>query len=125
MFTMSSSDSTMPTTSQIERCSQKAKPARSAMSSSAGTACRTSIRPSMRNPRTLEMKLKNQAAWVIRKSTKSLIQRSEEHTSELQSLMRISYAVFCLKKKQQTQTHITNTCESHMNHISHSYDQLT
>src|SRR3546814_3174314 len=32
--------------------------------------------------------------------------RSEEHTSELQSLMRISYAVFCLKKKtQQTHTH--------------------
>src|SRR3546814_7645000 len=30
--------------------------------------------------------------------------RSEEHTSELQSLMRISYAVFCLKKKQQTNT---------------------
>src|SRR3546814_3339342 len=29
--------------------------------------------------------------------------RSEEHTSELQSLMRISYAVFCLKKKQRTQ----------------------
>src|SRR3546814_8760410 len=30
--------------------------------------------------------------------------RSEEHTSELQSLMRISYAVFCLKKKKYTQT---------------------
>src|SRR3546814_3426485 len=30
------------------------------------------------------------------------IQRSEEHTSELQSLMRISYAVFCLKKKNHT-----------------------
>src|SRR3546814_13531434 len=30
----------------------------------------------------------------------SRIQRSEEHTSELQSLMRISYAVFCLKKKK-------------------------
>src|SRR3546814_9977138 len=30
--------------------------------------------------------------------------RSEEHTSELQSLMRISYAVFCLKKKKKTQT---------------------
>src|SRR3546814_6432251 len=30
--------------------------------------------------------------------------RSEEHTSELQSLMRISYAVFCLKKKIQTKT---------------------
>src|SRR3546814_6847836 len=32
------------------------------------------------------------------------LQRSEEHTSELQSLMRISYAVFCLKKKKKTQT---------------------
>src|SRR3546814_7135029 len=32
-------------------------------------------------------------------------ERSEEHTSELQSLMRISYAVFCLKKKKKTQTH--------------------
>src|SRR3546814_1419349 len=30
--------------------------------------------------------------------------RSEEHTSELQSLMRISYAVFCLKKQNNTQT---------------------
>src|SRR3546814_20459058 len=30
--------------------------------------------------------------------------RSEEHTSELQSLMRISYAVFCLKKKKQKRT---------------------
>src|SRR3546814_8215407 len=30
--------------------------------------------------------------------------RSEEHTSELQSLMRISYAVFCLKKKKSTTT---------------------
>src|SRR3546814_6779957 len=34
-----------------------------------------------------------------------LAHRSEEHTSELQSLMRISYAVFCLKKKKHT-THI-------------------
>src|SRR3546814_10575543 len=31
-----------------------------------------------------------------------LLDRSEEHTSELQSLMRISYAVFCLKKKTET-----------------------
>src|SRR3546814_10563070 len=31
--------------------------------------------------------------------------RSEEHTSELQSLMRTSYAVFCLKKKKQQHTH--------------------
>src|SRR3546814_1505402 len=34
--------------------------------------------------------------------------RSEEHTSELQSLMRISYAVFCLKKKTQTPKKILN-----------------
>src|SRR3546814_1338263 len=34
--------------------------------------------------------------------------RSEEHTSELQSLMRISYAVFCLKKKIKTQYKKTN-----------------
>src|SRR3546814_1831119 len=31
-----------------------------------------------------------------------IVERSEEHTSELQSLMRISYAVFCLKKKNKT-----------------------
>src|SRR3546814_5529785 len=37
--------------------------------------------------------------------------RSEEHTSELQSLMRISYAVFCLKKKKNIQ-------------YSHPYDKL-
>src|SRR3546814_4618267 len=35
-----------------------------------------------------------------------VVRRSEEHTSELQSLMRISYAVFCLKKKKRTTTPI-------------------
>src|SRR3546814_6843624 len=34
--------------------------------------------------------------------------RSEEHTSELQSLMRISYAVFCLKKKKQIKQELKN-----------------
>src|SRR3546814_7262880 len=37
-------------------------------------------------------------------SRSASICRSEEHTSELQSLMRISYAVFCLKKKKKTKT---------------------
>src|SRR3546814_7303802 len=42
----------------------------------------------------------NQAqSLVLEGLLQSLGQRSEEHTSELQSLMRISYAVFCLKKK--------------------------
>src|SRR3546814_3736407 len=35
---------------------------------------------------------------------RAVMQRSEEHTSELQSLMRISYAVFCLKKKKEKDT---------------------
>src|SRR3546814_10045919 len=39
-------------------------------------------------------------APVPAKPTRATHARSEEHTSELQSLMRISYAVFCLKKKQ-------------------------
>src|SRR3546814_5371460 len=37
-------------------------------------------------------------SWPCKRTTA----RSEEHTSELQSLMRISYAVFCLKKKKKT-----------------------
>src|SRR3546814_10730939 len=37
------------------------------------------------------------------------LERSEEHTSELQSLMRISYAVFCLKKKNKTQHSLIHT----------------
>src|SRR3546814_2588249 len=39
---------------------------------------------------------------------RALRPRSEEHTSELQSLMRISYAVFCLKKKNTDQSHHYN-----------------
>src|SRR3546814_3163273 len=39
-----------------------------------------------------------------------LLYRSEEHTSELQSLMRISYAVFCLKK-QTSSTYTTTHCQ--------------
>src|SRR3546814_6330989 len=39
------------------------------------------------------------------------LDRSEEHTSELQSLMRISYAVFCLKKKNHKNTHLVQRCE--------------
>src|SRR3546814_6096625 len=41
--------------------------------------------------------------WVPASAGTHKPTRSEEHTSELQSLMRISYAVFCLKKKKQKQ----------------------
>src|SRR3546814_7829064 len=46
--------------------------------------------------------------------------RSEEHTSELQSLMRISYAVFCLKKKTQFLF-----CNKKNYSLSHSCTQVT
>src|SRR3546814_1376382 len=50
--------------------------------------------------------------------------RSEEHTSELQSLMRISYAVFCLKKKQKIRhyeqsTSTTQTTQSNLHTDNH------
>src|SRR3546814_8484948 len=43
-----------------------------------------------------------------------IMHRSEEHTSELQSLMRISYAVFCLKKKKTQHLNITETHDKHV-----------
>src|SRR3546814_9763722 len=42
--------------------------------------------------------------YLLPASAASALARSEEHTSELQSLMRISYAVFCLKKKKTQKT---------------------
>src|SRR3546814_10121380 len=41
--------------------------------------------------------------------------RSEEHTSELKSLMRISYAVFCLKKKKTTKSTVMTSSHNHTN----------
>src|SRR3546814_5954772 len=46
-----------------------------------------------------------------------LMHRSEEHTSELQSLMRISYAVFCLKKKTQTNQTISYLTLRRYDHV--------
>src|SRR3546814_5059841 len=48
--------------------------------------------------------------WIFSRERHRIfrIGRSEEHTSELQSLMRISYAVFCLKKKQKKTRHPHN-----------------
>src|SRR3546814_6931149 len=67
--------------------------------------------------------------WPIRERVSHTSRRSEEHTSELQSLMRISYAVFCLKNKNHiiliymhpthnTRTHYVNTTT-----ISSTYTQ--
>src|SRR3546814_1840795 len=54
------------------------------------------------------MELAETVGLKVNRKSKLFKKRSEEHTSELQSLMRISYAVFCLKKKhkQVINTHI-------------------
>src|SRR3546814_4797541 len=50
----------------------------------------------------------------------ALLVRSEEHTSELQSLMRISYAVFCLKKKKKTYNNVKKR-KSILTNVSPTY----
>src|SRR3546814_8788069 len=87
------------------RCMPFWKPCVSAPLRYARTLCRflISVTPHafVRAPATT-----TRCAWVV---TLRLAGRSEEHTSELQSLMRISYAVFCLKKKKHnTQTTTEN-----------------
>src|SRR3546814_1604707 len=47
--------------------------------------------------------------------------KSEEHTSELQSLMRISYAVFCLKKKKESKH--TNQYKTNITHTNYPHNQ--
>src|SRR3546814_8658393 len=46
----------------------------------------------------------NARVSMLTANGREIVLRSEEHTSELQSLMRISYAVFCLKKKKRKKT---------------------
>src|SRR3546814_1940785 len=55
----------------------------------------------------------------------SLAIRSEEHTSELQSLMRISYAVFCLKKKNETHAHKFKATYTSMHNDPHNLTTST
>src|SRR3546814_2792316 len=62
-------------------------------------------------PMQVTAKRMRRVGWAAQ-STSAKIRRSEEHTSELQSLMRNSYAVFCLNNKTKhraTTTHIHNT----------------
>src|SRR3546814_1264100 len=63
-------------------------------------------------PQDVEIARKLTAKWVADG-------RSEEHTSELQSLMRISYAVFCLKKKNKK---LLNKRGTHNNTILYNYN---
>src|SRR3546814_4531122 len=76
---------------RVWRTHRKLSRAKSSLLGSECDAAATSVRGT-RSPADLH-------AVPVRRS--AVTRRSEEHTSELQSLMRISYAVFCLKKKKQ------------------------
>src|SRR3546814_6350058 len=56
----------------------------------------------------------NWVAFQLRRADPETNRRSEEHTSELQSLMRISYAVFCLKKKNTTHNNKYTTTKNNI-----------
>src|SRR3546814_3648203 len=60
--------------------------------------CRRYLRAYDRTRRLAGAALRQDEEPALQAVPEDLVQRSEEHTSELQSLMRISYAVFCLKK---------------------------
>src|SRR3546814_3819909 len=64
-------------------------------------------------------------AWPLPPPTRAStpMKRSEEHTSELQSLMRISYAVFCLKKKNNNMPHLHTTTPYYYRLQYRSYNQ--
>src|SRR3546814_7095932 len=79
----------------------------SSRTSATSTACWAGCSPPTAGPRSCS----------TRRSVASS-QRSEEHTSELQSLMRISYAVFCLKKKKNTTKETEQQKEKHILHIT-------
>src|SRR3546814_4079457 len=74
--------------------------ARTSIDSSVGSPLGRGLRLFMGIPEIIEIEP------VVRRLPRVMFQpRSEEHTSELQSLMRISYAVFCLKKKKNEKRH--------------------
>src|SRR3546814_9498648 len=58
-------------------------------------------------------------------SLETVWSRSEEHTSELQSLMRISYAVFCLKKTNTRDSNYQNNTHSTMKNYCHKHEAHT
>src|SRR3546814_10701048 len=65
-------------------------------------------------------------AWSERcPSSWATVNRSEEHTSELQSLMRISYAVFCLKKKKKTKRQKRYSIPPTTEYKMHNHDVTT
>src|SRR3546814_5183288 len=70
--------------------------------------------PNITPPRNVRARSKRRSATL---------RRSEEHTSELQSLMRISYAVFCLKKKKQNHPHKEQNSTNNTDNINNAPPQ--
>src|SRR3546814_7094282 len=72
-----------------------------------------SLHPRRKRPRSRACRSSFLSRRIGRRRPSSLLgTRSEEHTSELQSLMRISYAVFCLKKKKRKNIQTSNTSQN-------------
>src|SRR3546814_9993039 len=69
----------------------------------------STIAPMAKEPTTFTARVPKRNPGPAHSATCPTARRSEEHTSELQSLMRISYAVFCLKKKIKKKEKHTNT----------------
>src|SRR3546814_8720385 len=66
------------------------------------------------------LRFDHRLAFPLRPSRCGFLPRSEEHTSELQSLMRISYAVFCLKKKKKKNRFESNIYVHNSKHKNNS-----
>src|SRR3546814_20715711 len=69
------------------------------------SCCQTLIKPAFNGGHPLGKSFAISLIMGLGQGDRLIAKRSEEHTSELQSLMRISYAVFCLKKKQKMYKH--------------------
>src|SRR3546814_1791156 len=103
--------------------SQFARPPRASRS-----AKPPSTKPSKPRRRTQSPSVPGPFALSVQISHFRAVTRSEEHTSELQSLMRISYAVFCLKKKNMRQPRIPSTklyIVTHPFHYNNNTHELT
>src|SRR3546814_3869151 len=79
------------------------------------------FRPEYQRPEIFQGRIGSALSWIVMIGGMYLVYRgwirSEEHTSELQSLMRNSYAVFCLKKQNK---HIQNTTNLPLYVLSHT-----
>src|SRR3546814_8482315 len=97
-------ESTAPSSTTTPSATSERAPTKQLSSMMTGPACRGSSTPPIPTPPDKWTFLPICAHDPTIAQLSTIVPRSEEHTSELQSLMRNSYAVFCLKKKKQETT---------------------